>query len=66
MKPMTHKTTYKVLVDFGTVCTFDIQLRELKNHWIDKHGTKYRKDDGKQVGAKYTPRRLDLTTVKEI
>jgi hypothetical protein len=41
-----------------------IFLRETKNFWVDRHGTKYRKNTGFQLGL-FPMYRLDISTIKE-
>jgi len=65
-KNMTHKGKYTMLVDFGKSSTFDTELRELKKHWVTKKGVKHRKDDGYEVGERWNPKKLILSSIEEL
>lgn len=41
------------------------QLRELKNHWVDNQGFKYRKSNGGGVGD-WPMYMLDINTIQEL
>jgi hypothetical protein len=65
MKKFTH-TGIKIGCDSRIPSNYKslIFLRETKNFWIDRHGTKYRKSTGNVLG--FCPiYQLDLSTIKE-
>lgn len=65
-KAMTHEAEYTKTVAFGQTSAFKVELRELANHWVDKHSTKFSKINGFQIGEKYNPKILNLKSIKEL
>jgi hypothetical protein len=59
---LTH--TGRVIGDGSSLYpSYNTDLRETKNFWVTKHGTKFRKSDGYPVGVQYPHTHLDLASV---
>ena len=43
-----------------------IQVRELKNHFVDANGTKYSKDTGSNTGDRYPAWKIQLDTLTPV
>jgi hypothetical protein len=45
---------------------YTTELRELKYHFVDKYGRKWRKGSGGPLGDKFPSQRLDIKSVRTI
>ena len=64
-KPMTHQGTIRGCDARASGTILAVDIRETKLYWVDPHGRKFSKADGRTPGA-WPMYRLALDTVKPI
>jgi hypothetical protein len=58
------KFTHTGIIEWKSVSRRFV-LRELKNHWADQNGNKYRKSDGIRITGEIKGIKLDLDSIQE-
>ena len=65
MSKLTH-TGIEVGRAYNQGMKRNLKLRETKNFYISKYGTKYRKDDGSRVGERFSTFKLDISSISAL